>query len=64
MNLVFLDTGYVLALELANDQNHRAITDHWCGLTCVSFVVMERLAIATAFTIDRHFEQAGFQVKP
>ena len=136
MNLVFLDTGYVLALELANDQNHRAVTDHWRGLAtgvlpplvttsyvfdeivtffnarghhekaievgnnllrstaikmvhvdeellelgwqylarhqdkrysltdCVSFVVMERLAIATAFTIDRHFEQAGFQVKP
>jgi predicted nucleic acid-binding protein len=29
MNQVFLDTGYVLALELANDQNHRLVTDHW-----------------------------------
>gem|GEM_PF-5346893 len=24
MNAVFLDTGYVLALELSNHQNHRA----------------------------------------
>ena len=29
MNAVFLDTGYVLALELANDQNHQAATRHW-----------------------------------
>ena len=27
MNQVFLDTGYVLALELANDQNHHAVSD-------------------------------------
>ncbi len=32
MNTVFLDTGYVLALELSNDQNHRAATQHWRGL--------------------------------
>ena len=25
---VFLDTGYVLALELSNDQNHRAAVRH------------------------------------
>jgi predicted nucleic acid-binding protein len=24
MNAVFLDTGYLLALELSNDQNHQA----------------------------------------
>lgn len=136
MNQIFLDTGYVLALELANDQNHRAVTDHWrrliagvlppivttsyvfCeivtffnarghhrkaveignnllestavemihvdeelfGLSwhymtrhqdkqysltdCVSFVVMERLGVATAFSVDRHFERAGFQIEP
>ena len=29
MNQVSLDTGYVLALELANDQNHRLVVDHW-----------------------------------
>jgi predicted nucleic acid-binding protein len=32
MNMVFLDTGDVLALELANDQNHRAAARHWRNL--------------------------------
>ena len=31
------------------------------GLTdCISFVIMEREGITTAFTSDKHFEQAGF----
>jgi len=135
MNQVFLDTGYVLALELASDQSHRPVTDHWRGLgdglpslvttsyvfdeivtffnrrghhekaveignnllqsatvemihvdeelfqlgwrylvrhqdkrysltDCLSFIVMNRLGITTAFTVDRHFEQAGFQIEP
>lgn len=29
MNPVFLDTRYLLALEFANDQNHRASIRHW-----------------------------------
>ncbi len=29
MNAVFLDTGYLLALELSKDQNHRAASKHW-----------------------------------
>ncbi len=29
MKSVFLDTGYLLALELSNDQNHRAASKHW-----------------------------------
>ena len=29
MSRIFLDTGYVLALELANDQNHPAAINHW-----------------------------------
>lgn len=32
MNTVFLDTGYVLALELSKDQNHRAAVKHWRSL--------------------------------
>ena len=32
MKTVFLDTGYVLALELTNDQNHRAALKHWRSL--------------------------------
>ena len=29
MNAVFLDTSYLLALELSNDQNHRGAEKHW-----------------------------------
>jgi uncharacterized protein len=135
MNAVFLDTGYLLALELSNDQNHQAARRHWQGainslpplvttsyvfsevvtffnsrshhmkavqignnllrspsvqlihideqlfhlgwayfqqhqdkmysLTdCISFVVMQKLGIRTAFTFDKHFVQAGFQKVP
>jgi len=30
---VFLDTGYVIALEAADDQYHDAAVQHWRGLT-------------------------------
>ena len=33
MNAVFVDTGYLLALEIANDQNHRAAVEHWQQIT-------------------------------
>ena len=29
MDAVLLDTGYLLALELANDQNHQVAKAHW-----------------------------------
>jgi predicted nucleic acid-binding protein len=29
MKSVFLDTGYVIALELASDQNHKGALKHW-----------------------------------
>jgi len=29
MNTVFVDTGYLFALEIANDQQHHAATQHW-----------------------------------
>lgn len=132
MNTAFLDTGYVLALELSKDQNHRAAVKHWRSLRkrlpplvttsyvfdevvtyfnsrghhakavevgnrlltspsvqlvqvdeglfgegwqyfqqhqdkdysltdCISFVVMKKLGIETAFAFDQHFVQAGFQ---
>lgn len=32
----------------------------WSFTDCVSFAVMKRLGIATAFAIDEHFSQFGF----
>jgi predicted nucleic acid-binding protein len=135
MSAVFVDTGYLLALELSNDQNHRTATKHWRSVRrrlpqlvtasyvfdevvtyfnsrehhakavevghrlltspsmqcvhvdeklfqqgwqffqlhkdkeysltdCISFVVMKKLGIETAFAFDQHFVQAGFQKLP
>jgi uncharacterized protein len=135
MSAVFLDTGYVLALELSNDQNHRVAAKHWRSMKkrlpalvttsyvfdevvtyfnsrghhakavevgnrlltspsvqfvqvdeglfreswryfqqhqdkdysltdCISFVVMKRSGIETAFAFDQHFVQAGFKKVP
>jgi predicted nucleic acid-binding protein len=135
MNAVFVDTGYLLALELTNDQHHQAATRHWQGVVtalprlvttsylfdevvtffnsrgqhtkaiqvgnnlllspsvqlihvdtalfyegwayfqrhqdkdysltdCISFLVMQKLGIGTAFAFDQHFVQAGFTKEP
>ncbi|WP_017651609.1 type II toxin-antitoxin system VapC family toxin [Fortiea contorta] len=132
---IFLDTSYLLALELANDQNHQVAQTHWhqvitaspafvttsyifdevvtyfnsrnhhakavqvgnllllspsvqfvhvdevlfyvgwayfqqhqdkgYSLTdCISFMVMQKHGIETAYTFDQHFVQAGFQKEP
>jgi hypothetical protein len=29
MNAVFVNIGYLLALEIANNQIHRAVVEHW-----------------------------------
>ncbi len=34
----------------------------WSFTDCTSFVVMNRLGLADAFTSDHHFEQAGFNI--
>jgi predicted nucleic acid-binding protein len=36
MNEFFVDTGYLLALELGNDQNHEAAQKHWQQIIVVS----------------------------
>jgi predicted nucleic acid-binding protein len=51
-----------LELEDAAWKLFRERPDKTWGVTdCVSFIVMEQLGIEAAFTVDRHFEQAGFQ---
>jgi predicted nucleic acid-binding protein len=135
MNRLFLDTSYLLALELANDHNHHTAVQHWQQVSathpsfmttsyvfdevvtffnsrgyhtkaiqvgntllrspsvqllhvdeslfhegwayfqkhqdkdysltdCVSFVVMQRFGISTAYSFDKHFAQAGFLKMP
>lgn len=49
-------------LETAAWELFRERPDKTWGVTdCASFVVMRQLGIETAFTVDHHFEQAGFQ---
>jgi len=133
--VVFLDPSYLLAIELANDQNHQSAAQHWqrvvaalpplvttsyvfdevvtffnnrghhakavevgnglllspsvrlihvdealfyegwayfqghhdkdYSLTdCISFIVMQKFSVRTAFAFDRHFSQAGFTAEP
>jgi predicted nucleic acid-binding protein len=38
---------------------HRYSDKHWSFTDCVSFVVMQRLKIDTAFAFDQHFRQFG-----
>ena len=135
MKTVFLDTGYIIALEAADDQHHNAALRHWKTLSipafrfvmtsyifdevvtffnsqhqhakaveignrlmaspsvqlvhvdeplfddgwqyfvrhsdktysltdCISFVLMGKYKIKTAFAFDKHFVQAGFEKIP
>lgn len=51
-----------LELETAAWTLFRQRPDKTWGVTdCASFIVMKQLGIEAAFTVDRHFEQAGFQ---
>lgn len=36
----------------------------WSLTDCLSFVIMRRMNIRDAFTLDHHFAQAGFHVLP
>lgn len=41
---------------------YKAYQDKAWGLVdCISFVVMQEAGVVSALTLDRHFEQAGFQ---
>ncbi|MDQ3254833.1 MAG: PIN domain-containing protein [Acidobacteriota bacterium] len=61
MKSVFLDTGYLLALELSNDQNHRAALKHWR-----SSVKSLPLIISTSYVFDEivtFFNSRGYHAK-
>lgn len=62
MNPVFLDTGFLLALELANDQNHQAALKQWRSLikslpplVTTSYVFVE---VVTYFNSRSHHAKA------
>ncbi len=61
MNAVFVDTGYLLALEITNDQNHQAATRHWQGVV----TTLPRL-VTTSYVFDEvvtFFNSRGYHAK-
>ena len=47
MNAVFVDTGYLFALEITNDQHHQAAIQHWQGIVAA----LPRL-VTTSYVFD------------
>lgn len=61
MNTAFIDTSYLLALELANDQNHLAAKQHWQSL----IGSLPRL-VTTSYIFDEvvtFFNNRGYHAK-
>jgi predicted nucleic acid-binding protein len=50
------DAGWSLLQQ--NADKTYSLTD------CISFVLMRQLGIRNAYTFDRHFRQAGFEMEP
>jgi uncharacterized protein len=59
---IFLDTSYLLALELANDQNHQAAQVHWQQAITIAppFVTTSYIfdEVVTYFNSRHHHDKA------
>ncbi|MCI0624549.1 MAG: hypothetical protein L0387_23365 [Acidobacteria bacterium] len=61
MKPVFIDTGYFLALELSNDQNHHVAKKHW-----ESLITNLPPLVTTSYVFDEvvtYFNSRGFHAK-
>jgi uncharacterized protein len=61
MAAVFVDTGYLLALEIANDQHHQAAVQHWQRI-----VTALPPLVTTSYVFDEvvtFFNSRGYHVK-
>jgi uncharacterized protein len=61
MTIYFVDTSYLLALELANDQNHQYAISHWQKLTSKSLSL-----VTTSYIFDEvmtYFNSRGHHAK-
>ena len=61
MKTVFIDTSYLLALEIANDQNHQTASEHWQNLTKALPIL-----VTTSYVFDEvvtYFNSRGYHAK-
>jgi predicted nucleic acid-binding protein len=63
MKPVFLDAGYVIALEASDDQHHAAVTQHWrqfsSALPPLLTTTLVFSEIVTFFNCRRHHNKAA-----
>jgi predicted nucleic acid-binding protein len=61
VNAVFVDTGYLLAVDIANNQNHRAAVEHWQQMTAAL-----QLLVTASYVFDEvvtFFNSRGYHLK-